>query len=520
VTAPRFDRLAHLVGRLWSPFDERINPILVKEVRQALRGRYFMVIFWLTLVAAMLVGSGVILYEGSDPSEIAGIRFFSAMLFCLSYAIHLFVPLSAFLSLGGEWDENTHDLLVITNLRPGQIVLGKLLSAGVQVLLFYSALGPFLVFAFLLHGLDLVAAAWALGSLLLTSLALVAIALALSSITSIKIIRIFILAFLAAHLVGAGFWLAFPWVALVHEPGVLHEPDFQPIILGTLIGVVGIGAFALVFAAARLAHPEENRSSALRILTTIVILVGIGWIWYLYGEIGHDEVLLTGTLILGGVLAVMSTFFLTEEEALGRRVRLQVPRSPLLGLITSPWFPGGGRGVLFLLVHLGLILAAMLLAPRWMPGGVTGTIEAWRQVSVGICLYLFVYLALPTVLFAPLTRKIHWRVTARFAVPAFIGATVFLPLMYGFFFEKEEILDGKFLANPGWMVYRVVRKEEITGTLLAMGVVVGVVLLLNSWRVGRALREGTAASARGRELDALDRKSRSVSEEGDAVSEV
>jgi hypothetical protein len=48
---------------------------------------------------------------------------------CLSAAVHGFTPFSAFLSTSAEWEENTHDLLVLSNLRPRQIVYGKLLSA-------------------------------------------------------------------------------------------------------------------------------------------------------------------------------------------------------------------------------------------------------------------------------------------------------------------------------------------------------------------------------------------------------
>ncbi|HTF91226.1 MAG TPA: hypothetical protein VK843_22630, partial [Planctomycetota bacterium] len=39
-------------SRLWPWIDYRLNPILVKEVRQALRGRYFRNLFWFTVVAA------------------------------------------------------------------------------------------------------------------------------------------------------------------------------------------------------------------------------------------------------------------------------------------------------------------------------------------------------------------------------------------------------------------------------------------------------------------------------------
>ena len=42
---------------------------------------------------------------------------------CLSIAVLAFVPFSAFIAMGSEWDENTYDLLIISNLKPRQIIL-------------------------------------------------------------------------------------------------------------------------------------------------------------------------------------------------------------------------------------------------------------------------------------------------------------------------------------------------------------------------------------------------------------
>src|SRR5690606_11497354 len=127
---------------------ERANPILVKEVRQALRGQYFRLVFWLTLSAATVIGL-VVLMAASATNEAQGIGFFNTIFGCLAIAAHGFVPFAAFVAMGSEWEENTYDLLVLSNLRPCQIVIGKLLAAGTQALLIYSAFVPFLVFAFL-----------------------------------------------------------------------------------------------------------------------------------------------------------------------------------------------------------------------------------------------------------------------------------------------------------------------------------------------------------------------------------
>ena len=50
-------------------FSDRLNPVLLKEVRQAMRGRYFKITFWLTLTIATLVGLTVLLVTLTDCKE-------------------------------------------------------------------------------------------------------------------------------------------------------------------------------------------------------------------------------------------------------------------------------------------------------------------------------------------------------------------------------------------------------------------------------------------------------------------
>ena len=84
--------------------------------------------------------------EAEFATADSGQSFFSALFGCLVFANCLFVPFAAFLSLSSEWDEETLDMLVMSNLRPWQIVRGKFLSAGFQALLYAVTFLPFLAF--------------------------------------------------------------------------------------------------------------------------------------------------------------------------------------------------------------------------------------------------------------------------------------------------------------------------------------------------------------------------------------
>jgi ABC-type Na+ efflux pump permease subunit len=135
---------------------DRVNPILVKETRQALKSRQFSITFMLLLVVAWLISAGGALWAGpAIEFGSAGREFFILYYWVLSFAIFLVVPFGSFRSMLNERDHNTYELLSISTLTPGQIVRGKLSSSIVQILIFYSAIAPFIAFTSLLQGFDL-----------------------------------------------------------------------------------------------------------------------------------------------------------------------------------------------------------------------------------------------------------------------------------------------------------------------------------------------------------------------------
>ena len=137
-------------------FGDAVNPILVKETRQALKSRQFVVTFSLLLLAALgwtVMGSlsmmPQIYTSPSAPNMMIGFYV------VLAIPMLLVVPLAAYRSLEGEIDDGTLELLTITTLSPWQIVLGKLAGASLQMLLYFVTLFPCLAFAYSLRGVDL-----------------------------------------------------------------------------------------------------------------------------------------------------------------------------------------------------------------------------------------------------------------------------------------------------------------------------------------------------------------------------
>ena len=72
------------------------------------------------------------------------------------------MPLYAGIRLSLERNDSNLDLLYITTIRPGAIVRGKYFASLALTLLIFSACMPFIVFTYLLRGVNLVSIFWIL----------------------------------------------------------------------------------------------------------------------------------------------------------------------------------------------------------------------------------------------------------------------------------------------------------------------------------------------------------------------
>ncbi|HVS08226.1 MAG TPA: hypothetical protein VMS76_00035, partial [Planctomycetota bacterium] len=402
-------------SRALEPLGDRLSPILVKEVRQALRGRYFRNLFWFTLCGATLVGILVVSRAvAAGELATAGPNVFVAFAWILAIAVHGFVPLSAFISTSAEWDENTYDLLVLSNLRPRQLVLGKLASTVIQALLFYSAFGPLLVFAFLLHGVDLLSIGVMLGCSVVVSASLSVAAIALSTLARGRFTRIVLLGALAAGLVAITLMTGGMASFLVHMPQMMRSPDFLSGILVFLSCFLALGMISFPVACARLAHEEENVSSGLRVMSLVLLTGGLAWALYLYRTSGDEEHVPGFVLSALVINLVPLLFYATEREPLGRRTRLRVPARRALALAQAPFLPGGGRGILFLALYSALALAGAWLILSF-PATASSTKDiagAKAMVAVGLA-YAWIWIGIPAGIGSYFARSLAARSAVR-----------------------------------------------------------------------------------------------------------
>lgn len=146
------DRLAEKL-EIWS---DRLNPILVRETRQRIKGKFFPATFLLLVGLSWLVCVGTVLSIGEQAgmAEI-GPRLLSNLLLLLGIPLCYAAPLNLFRSISQEFDGQTFEVLAVTTLSPARIVFGKLQSCLVEIGAYACAVAPFVCFSYLLRGVSL-----------------------------------------------------------------------------------------------------------------------------------------------------------------------------------------------------------------------------------------------------------------------------------------------------------------------------------------------------------------------------
>jgi hypothetical protein len=380
-----------------------LNPILVKETRQAIKSFQFTITFVLVLVACWVVTIGGV--------AIIGPRIFYAaaggtMLWCyyiiLAFPLAVVVPYAAFRSLAAEREDNTYDLLSITTLRPRQIISGKLGSSIVQMAVYFSAITPCLAFTYLLRGIDVPTIVVLLVYSFFGSLGLSMVGILLATLSEQRFAQVFVSVALVAFLLLV-FYLA---VLLGHEmvqysATFIGDEGFW--IAALAITTAYSTSFALAFfaAAGMITFTSENRSTPLRICMLVQQAAWVGWMGYawIYSDFHHGPLLIMATMA-GIYWYFMGTLLTAEKPVMSERMRRHLPTTSF-GRANLTWLmPGPAVGYMFVVANatavgimclLGIIISANARPPG--AGGWPGGEEVFVQLVIGWG-YLVAYLGL------------------------------------------------------------------------------------------------------------------------------
>jgi len=244
--------------------DDRLNPVLVKEVYQGVRGREFLTTSWAVLVLS-LVGYALAVANAGTSDGVHQALLLSLFFLCGIYTL-VIIPQATGNQLRNDITSGTLDLIVLTRVSPWSIVSGRLQIATLRILLVLAYASPFLVAAVLLGGVTWSSVMMRGGVLLLAGLCASALVLMINSLVALSphfanVARLAQVAFV---------FLALPLVFNVFGAVMVGSRTFFPLwggstylylggLLWTLAAAAALLAFCGLFAAAALT-PEGVRS--------------------------------------------------------------------------------------------------------------------------------------------------------------------------------------------------------------------------------------------------------------------
>ncbi len=311
------------------------NPLLMKELRQAVRSRIYVYAFMTILFICFFIMSLFLLVEKGEGATVygGGVGEMSFLiLFVPFYIVALLgIPMTAFLSQLYEVEQDCLELVQVTNLTTGQIIRGKIYGAAVKLLLFLTALIPFFAFSYLLRGISIIAIVVPLAGTLLLSTLLVAVYVFFSMLVQTGFSKVMSMLFV----VGLSAFVGISMYSLGYE--VLFDSygtgmHFGPAgsgwggVIGFITMVLAVwGCLIFLFHQASLAmamKSTKNHTWPVRFafLIFMVVLLSFPFIVSGFGSIEVSLVYATLSFFVWPFLAILALVWVTEDDRIPRTV--------------------------------------------------------------------------------------------------------------------------------------------------------------------------------------------------------
>ncbi|MDM8548502.1 hypothetical protein QUF72_00640 [Desulfobacterales bacterium HSG2] len=450
--------IQHIIEKI----DDNLNPIVVKELRQAVQSRFvtgILMIFLITLLITMaaFITSGMI---GTAQYKGMGREVFSFLFPVFMVPSMLFVPAYTGTRMFRERTKENMDLLFISTISPAAIIRGKLLAGIIITLLIFSACLPFMTLTYLLRGVDLPSVFVILAMAFIAITIAIQFALFIASVSFNRVFRSVL------GIAGAGFIFGscMSVIALGHEmlrSGVgsrLGSSDFWHPAAAVLILAGLFTGFVHLVSVAAISHSSCNRAKTLRSYTTFAwIVTGImafvsGHYFSVYESV---EIWFTLSVLTMGVWL---TGAVSERDGQSTRVALTIPKAGIRRFTAFFFFSGAANGIAWVTAMTVITFCATLFSD---------ISESDFRTTAGIFLYHYCH-----TLFGLFIRrkflqkwvrpKFTWVVVLMIHTLAFV-----VPLFVGIFTS-----GSKYLPRMG-------KKLESGDIFGFVGIYAAVVILLN-----------------------------------------
>lgn len=369
--------LLRLPGKASNWFDDRMNPIVVKELRQAVKSRFVVSVLMLMLTLLMLILGLVLLEQDARRGfdEDAGADLFLVFQTILLMTCMLFVPVYVGVRFAAERSSATSDLIYVTTIRPSSIIWGKLLAGMVVTALTFSACAPFMVVTYLLRGIDLLTILFVLGIDVLLVLAATQLAIFVGTMPigwPVKAILGLILAIFSG-IFCIGFYEFIEYELIRSGIGsMMDDSEFWAAI--SVFTGVWIAAIIMIFflSVALIAPATANRALGPRLYFTFAWLASLIGFMVLSVNVNAIDPILAWLIVMYLLLFFAAVISASEREVFGPRLRRGIPRSRLLRIPAFFLYSGAAGGLLWIQVLAGLTLLGAYFAHGYLSDTLAG----------------------------------------------------------------------------------------------------------------------------------------------------
>lgn len=474
-------------ANLWSRLSDRLNPILVREVQQAVKGRVFPLMIMLALGISVVIAAVV----GSNYAEGAtGRGAFDAGLATLVPLVLFIIPMQAYNSMRTELKGGIVEQLLLSRLSPGAVLSGKLQAAMVQFVLYVSVMSPLLATSYLLRGVDLPTIAISLVFALIICIS--ATAFAVSSAAQAVVPALQPIANL-----GVAFGLGVGTVSMIgfvassnysRSVGwLVRSNGFGMVVSGIVLLAVISTAMSWLAARTFLLHAFENKSTGFRIFMFCLPVLAYGWMISFVDSPYWSESFPVVTFVLLIVGVIFGVFMVTEQKQLSPRVWAHVPASRGVARLMTPLLPGRDRGFLCFMIYAALLLG---LAFIFWPVSSSGMFSRFPLLLMNTGLmaltYAVVYLSIGRWVRDRLSDSVQGNHAGRFMLPVLILLFCVVPLLVDVMTRGQvRSWHVGHIMNPIWTIRE---WAGVSRWSQAMPIVWGVLIFVTLWQIPVMLR--------------------------------
>lgn len=435
--------LSGLIDKL----DDKLNPIIVKELRQVVRGKFFWGVLILFLTIQCVILSLSIADQGLTQRSVGAetLTFLFAILFLASFVL---IPLNTGFRFARERSEGSDELLYITTITPQAIIMGKFAASMVFILLLFSAFAPFMAMTFFLSGVDFNVTFLILALGLMASAGGTILQICLGSLAkdshTMQIFRI------------AGFIFQFTSFFTLNAASSDMIRYGVSRIFGSINSFDSIATFAILFLAACYFFYVAASSAIYPTGTNRMFPVRkcLSWIWALslficaYWAIksGSFDIFFFWGFMAIGLISMFSFIAASERDFLTERVAREIPRGSFRGFLAFLFFSGAAGGFAWVLTMQVITILIVALIGQYVaviPVSATHY-EDFFFYNAGLLAYFIGYALIAVFirrkfLMAYVDSKNTW-VVALMVVGIFSIAPIFFGSLAGF--DSSTLLIG------------------------------------------------------------------------------